>query len=87
MSLHLGHESDCLFTCLFPPPDRELPEARAIHTAQSKLSMKVDGPVVKTSPSSAEAVGSIPGRGARIPHALWAKKPKRDTETILWQIQ
>ena len=27
------------------------------------------GPVVKTSPSKAEAAGSIPGWGAEIPHA------------------
>ena len=31
------------------------------------------GPVVKTSPSGAEGVGSISGRGAKIPHALWPK--------------
>ena len=31
------------------------------------------GPVVKTPPSNSEGVGSIPGRGAKIPHAL---KPK-----------
>ena len=31
------------------------------------------GPVVKTSPSNAGCVGSIPGRGAKIPHALWPK--------------
>ena len=28
------------------------------------------GPVVKTLPPSAGGVGSIPGRGAKIPHAL-----------------
>ena len=28
-------------------------------------------PVVKTLPSNAEGAGSIPGRGAKIPHALW----------------
>ena len=27
------------------------------------------GPVVKTSPSNAGGAGSIPGRGAKIPHA------------------
>ena len=27
------------------------------------------GPVVKTSPSSAGGVGSVPGQGAKIPHA------------------
>ena len=31
------------------------------------------GPVVKTSPSSAGGAGSIPGRGAEIPHA-WRPK-------------
>ena len=31
------------------------------------------GPVVKTSPSNAGAAGSIPGRGAKIPHALGPK--------------
>ena len=29
------------------------------------------GSVVKTSPSNAESVGSIPDGGAKIPHALW----------------
>ena len=29
--------------------------------------------MVKTSPSNAEGVGSIPGRGARTPHALEPK--------------
>ena len=31
------------------------------------------GPVVKTSPSNAGGAGSIPGRGAKIPHASWPK--------------
>ena len=31
------------------------------------------GPVVKTSPSNAGGVGSIPGQGAKIPHALQPK--------------
>ena len=31
------------------------------------------GPVVKTSPSNAGGVGSIPGWGAKIPHALGPK--------------
>ena len=34
------------------------------------------GPMVKTSPSSAEGVDSIPGQGARIPHASWPKNQK-----------
>ena len=41
------------------------------------------GPVVKTLPSSAGGAGSIPGGGARIPHASWPKKPKCKTEAIL----
>ena len=31
------------------------------------------GPVVKTSPSNAGGLGSIPGWGLRIPHASWPK--------------
>ena len=31
------------------------------------------GPVVRTLPSSAGGAGSIPGRGAKIPHALRPK--------------
>ena len=31
------------------------------------------GPVVKTLPSNAGGAGSIPGRGAEIPHASWPK--------------
>ena len=38
------------------------------------------GPVVKTSPSNAGSVGSIPGRGAKIPHG---SPPKHETEAIL----
>ena len=34
------------------------------------------GPVVGTLPSNAEGVGSIPGQGAQIPHALWPLKTK-----------
>ena len=34
------------------------------------------GPVVKTSPSNAEGAGSIPGWGAKIPHASGQKNPK-----------
>ena len=34
------------------------------------------GPVVKTSPSDAGNVGSIPGWGAKIQHASWPKKTK-----------
>ena len=35
-----------------------------------------DGPMVKTSPSSARGVNLIPGLGAKIPYALWPKKKK-----------
>ena len=39
-----------------------------------KKSRGVPGsPVVETSPSSAEGVGSIPGRGAKISHASWPR--------------
>ena len=31
-------------------------------------------PVVKTLPSNAGGEGSIPGQGAKIPHASWPKK-------------
>ena len=41
------------------------------------------GPVVETSPSNAGGAGSIPGRGAKISHALRPKKPKHKTEAIL----
>ena len=44
-------------------------------------------PVVNNSPSEAGNVGSIPGQGAKIPHASWPKKPKHKTEAILSQIQ
>ena len=36
------------------------------------------GPVVKTSPSNAGGVGSIPGLGANIPHASGQKKQKQN---------
>ena len=32
------------------------------------------GPVIKTLPSNAGGVGSIPGQGAKISHASWPKK-------------
>ena len=42
------------------------------------------GPVVKTSPSNAGGVGSIPGWGARIPHTSWPKeKLKHRPEVVL----
>ena len=33
----------------------------------------LDSPVVKTSPSNASGAGSIPGQGAKIPHAAGPK--------------
>ena len=42
-----------------------------------------DGLVIKILPSNAGGAGSIPDRGAKIPHALWPKKPKYKTEAIL----
>ena len=51
------------------------------------------GPVVKISPSNAWSVCSIPGQGAKIPHAPQPKKKKKKKEkkckmeTILQQIQ
>ena len=31
------------------------------------------GPVFKISPSNAGGAGSIPGQGAKVPHAVWPK--------------
>ena len=39
--------------------------------------------MVKTSSSNVGGAGSITGRGAKIPQALWPKKPKHKTEAIL----
>ena len=33
--------------------------------------------MVKTSPSNAGGEGSVPGWGAKIPHASWQKKPNK----------
>ena len=38
-------------------------------------------PVVKTLPSSAGGVGSIPGQGAKLTHALRQKKKKKKKKT------
>ena len=35
-------------------------------------------PVVKTLPSSAGGIGSIPGRGTKIPHALTKKQKRKE---------
>ena len=45
------------------------------------------GPLVKILHFNARDVGSIPGQGTKIPHALRAKKSKYKTEAILYQIQ
>ena len=37
------------------------------------------GPVVKTSPSNAEAAGLIPGQGARISHVLQPPQKSQNT--------
>ena len=36
------------------------------------------GPVVKTLPSNAGGVGSIPGHAAKVPYALWPKNQNRN---------
>ena len=41
------------------------------------------GPVAETSPSNAGGAGLIPGRGGKISHASWPKKPKLKTEATL----
>ena len=41
------------------------------------------GPMVKTLPSKVQGEGLIPGRGAKIPHALWPTVPKYKTEAIV----
>ena len=61
-----------------------------MHSSQIDPSLEIvtkrdfpGGPVVETSPSNAGGAGSIPGRGAKIPHASRPKKPKHETEAIL----
>ena len=41
------------------------------------------GPVFKISPSNAGGAGSIPGQGAKVPHAVWPKKLKHKTRSII----
>ena len=44
------------------------------HTSKKEIVRDFPGgPVVEISPSNAGSVGSIPSRGARIPHASWPK--------------
>ena len=38
-------------------------------------------------PSNAGGEGSIPGQGAKIPHASQPKKPKHKTAAVLQQVQ
>ena len=45
------------------------------------------GPVVNTSPSNAEAVGLIPGQGAKIPYALWLRNQDINNISNIVQIQ
>ena len=43
-------------------------------------------PVINTSPSNAGGVGSIPGRGAQIPHASWPgenQKPETQNKSSI----
>ena len=39
--------------------------------------------MVKTSPSNAGGAGSIPGRGAKIPHASWPKNQNINRSNIV----
>ena len=41
------------------------------------------GPVINTSPSSAEGASLILGQGVKIPHASESKKAKHKTEAML----
>ena len=41
-------------------------------------------PVVKTPPSNAEDVGSIPGQGTKIPHAMWSRDKKIKINEKKW---
>ena len=43
------------------------------------LSWWSSGPVVRTSPSNARGAGSIPGQGAKIPHASWPESQNRSS--------
>ena len=49
------------------------------------------GPVAKNPPSNAGGMGSIPGLGAKIPHALWPKnqniKKKNRSSIVTSSIQ
>ena len=43
------------------------------------------GPVVKTSPSSAVSVGSVPGWGAKIPHAFQPKNQNTEQKQYCYK--
>ena len=43
--------------------------------------------VIKNSPSNAGDAGSVPGQGAKIPHALWQKKNKTQDKQYCKKIQ
>ena len=45
------------------------------------------GPGVKDPPSSAWGVGSVPGQGAKTPHALRPENPNHEKEATWEQIQ
>ena len=43
--------------------------------------------MVKTLPSDAGVAGSVLGQGAKIPHALWAKKQNSEQNIVTSSIQ
>ena len=51
----------------------KLKEKLTVPIKQSQLWDFPGGPVVKTSPSNAGGAGSVPGWGAKVPHAWWQK--------------
>ena len=63
------------------------PPTSILHTETRMFFLKSERgfpgiPEVKTSPSNAGDVSLIPGRGAKIPHTLWPKKPEHNMEAI-----
>ena len=58
------------------PENKEVLIKESDEGCTSKCRNFLGDPVVKTLPSNAGGVGSIPGWGAKIPHALWLKKPE-----------
>ena len=49
------------------PPDLQV---RAVFALKTYCGDFPGGPVVKTLPSNAEGMGSIPGQGTKVPHAV-----------------